>query len=41
MVDQIEAIPKDIKAVYKIRPIIEELVDKGSFFEIGKNTGNP
>ena len=35
----IEAIPKDIKSVYKIRPIIEELVDKGSFFEIGKEYG--
>ena len=35
----IEAIPKDIKSVYKIRPIIEELVDKGSFFEISKEYG--
>ena len=35
----IEAIPKNIKSVYKIRPIIEDLVDKGSFFEIGKNWG--
>ncbi len=35
----IEAIPKDIKSVYKIRPIIEELVDKGTFFEIGKEYG--
>ena len=36
----IEAIPKNIKSVYKIRPIIEDLVDKGSFFEIGKEYGN-
>ena len=35
----IEAIPKNIKSVYKIRPIIEDLVDKGSFFEIGKEYG--
>ena len=34
-----EAIPKNIKSVYKIRPIIEDLVDVSSFFEIGKEYG--
>ena len=35
----IDAIPRDIKSVYKIRPIIDELVDKNTFFEIGKEYG--
>jgi acetyl-CoA carboxylase carboxyltransferase component len=35
----IKAIPRDARKVYKMRPIIEELVDKGSFFEIGRKWG--
>ncbi len=33
------AIPKDTRKVYRMRPIIEALVDKGSFFEMGRNFG--
>ncbi|CAN1552129.1 COG4799 Acetyl-CoA carboxylase, carboxyltransferase component (subunits alpha and beta) [Burkholderiaceae bacterium] len=33
------AIPKDPRKVYKIRPIIEALVDPGSFLEMGKQWG--
>ncbi|MEL7153920.1 MAG: carboxyl transferase domain-containing protein, partial [Pseudomonadota bacterium] len=35
----IRAIPKDRRKVYKMRPIVEALMDKGSFFEIGKRWG--
>ena len=35
----IDAIPRDIRKVYKMRPIVEALVDEGSFFEIGKEYG--
>jgi acetyl-CoA carboxylase carboxyltransferase component len=35
----IEAVPRDRRHVYKMRPIIEAVVDKGSFFEIGKLHG--
>ncbi|MEL7471236.1 MAG: carboxyl transferase domain-containing protein [Pseudomonadota bacterium] len=35
----IRAIPKDRRKVYRMRPIIEALVDKDSFFEIGKRWG--
>ena len=35
----IEAIPKDPRQVYKIRPIINSVVDKDSFFEIGRLWG--
>jgi acetyl-CoA carboxylase carboxyltransferase component len=35
----ISAIPKKERAVYKIRPIIESVVDEGSFFEIGRLFG--
>ena len=35
----IKAIPKDRRRVYKMRPIIETLVDQGSFFEMGKMFG--
>lgn len=35
----IEAIPRDPRKVYKIRKIIEALVDTDSFFEIGKKWG--
>ncbi|MCK1394072.1 carboxyl transferase domain-containing protein [Bradyrhizobium sp. 1] len=35
------AVPRNRKQVYKMRPIIESVVDKGSFFEIAKNFGKP
>ncbi|MDZ4731434.1 MAG: carboxyl transferase domain-containing protein [Xanthomonadales bacterium] len=35
----IKAIPKDSRQVYKIRPIINSVVDKDSFFEIGRLWG--
>ena len=35
----IEAVPRDLKQLYKIRPIIEAAVDAGSFFEIGVQHG--
>ena len=35
----IRAIPKDRREVYKIRPIIESVVDQDSFFEIGRLWG--
>jgi len=31
--------PKDTRKVYRMRPIINALVDKGSFFEMGRNFG--
>src|SRR5262249_35530295 len=34
-----EAIPRDTRKVYRIRPIIEKIVDQGSFFEMGKLYG--
>ncbi|MGB3489598.1 MAG: carboxyl transferase domain-containing protein [Xanthobacteraceae bacterium] len=34
-----KAVPRNKRQVYKMRPIIETLVDKGSFFEIGQNFG--
>ena len=34
-----EAIPRDIRKVYKIRPLVEKIVDQGSFFEMGKLYG--
>ncbi|MGX4805406.1 acyl-CoA carboxylase subunit beta [Bradyrhizobium guangdongense] len=37
----INAVPRNRKQVYKIRPIIESVVDKGSFFEVAKNFGKP
>jgi acetyl-CoA carboxylase carboxyltransferase component len=33
------AIPRDRRQVYKMRPVIEAIVDKGSFFEIGREYG--
>ena len=33
------AVPRDRRKVYKMRPIVEAVVDQGSFFEMGKNTG--
>lgn len=35
------AVPRNRKQVYKIRPIIDSVVDKGSFFEVAKNFGKP
>lgn len=35
----IDAIPRDIRKVYKMRPIVEAVVDEGSFFEMGKMYG--
>ncbi len=35
----IDAIPRDPRKVYKMRKIIEAVVDKDSFFEIGKKWG--
>jgi len=37
----IDAIPRDAKKVYKMRPIVEALVDEGSFCEIGRRWGKP
>jgi propionyl-CoA carboxylase beta chain len=35
----IVAVPRDRRRVYKMRPIIEAVVDQGSFFEIGRYWG--
>mgnify|MGYP000666030657 FL=1 len=35
----IEAVPRDSRHLYKIRPIIEAVVDQDSFFEIGRQHG--
>ena len=35
----LDAIPKDRRRVYKMRPIIETLVDRDSFFELGRMFG--
>jgi acetyl-CoA carboxylase carboxyltransferase component len=35
----IEAVPRDLRHLYKIRPIIEAVIDTGSFFEIGRQHG--
>jgi acetyl-CoA carboxylase carboxyltransferase component len=37
----IRAVPRSRRQVYKMRPIIESVVDKGSFFEINGNYGRP
>ncbi|KRB67940.1 acyl-CoA carboxylase subunit beta [Noviherbaspirillum sp. Root189] len=34
-----DAIPKDARKVYKIKPIVESLFDQGTVFEIGRNWG--
>jgi acetyl-CoA carboxylase carboxyltransferase component len=34
-----EAIPRNARKVYKVRPIVETLVDRGSFMEIGRHWG--
>jgi acetyl-CoA carboxylase carboxyltransferase component len=36
-----DAVPRDRKQVYKMRPIIEAVVDRGSFFEMAGNFGRP
>jgi acetyl-CoA carboxylase carboxyltransferase component len=36
-----KAVPRNRRQVYKMRPIIEALVDKGSFFEMASNFGRP
>jgi acetyl-CoA carboxylase carboxyltransferase component len=33
------AVPRNRRAVYKMRPIVESVVDAGSFFEMGRNFG--
>ncbi len=35
----IEAVPRDPRKVYKMRRVIEAVVDRGSFFEIGRGWG--
>jgi acetyl-CoA carboxylase carboxyltransferase component len=35
----LDAIPRERRKVYKVRPIVEALVDEGSFFEIGRAWG--
>jgi acetyl-CoA carboxylase carboxyltransferase component len=37
----IKAVPRSRRQVYKMRPIIEAVVDKGSFFEVNANFGRP
>lgn len=37
----LRAIPRDSRKVYKMRPIVEALMDQGSFFEIGRRWGKP
>jgi acetyl-CoA carboxylase carboxyltransferase component len=37
----IDAIPRDQRKVYKMRPIVDALVDEGTFFEIGRRWGKP
>ncbi|HIG40583.1 MAG: carboxyl transferase domain-containing protein [bacterium] len=35
----LSTVPKDARKVYKMRPVINSVVDNGSFFEIGKKWG--
>jgi acetyl-CoA carboxylase carboxyltransferase component len=35
----LSVVPRDRRKVYKMRPIIEAVVDRGSFFEMGRNFG--
>src|ERR1700748_2034994 len=37
----VDAVPRSRHQVYKMRPIIESLVDKGSFFEMNAHFGRP
>ena len=34
-----KVIPRNRRQIYKVRPIVESVVDKGSFFEMGRNFG--
>ena len=34
-----KAVPRNRRQVYKMRPIIDAVVDKGSFFEMAANFG--
>ncbi|MBR0872737.1 methylmalonyl-CoA carboxyltransferase [Bradyrhizobium tropiciagri] len=36
-----KAVPRNRRQVYKMRPIIDAVVDKGSFFEVASNFGRP
>ena len=36
-----KAVPRSRRQVYKMRPIIDAVVDKGSFFEVSSNFGRP
>ena len=35
----LDAVPRDRRRVYKMRPILEAVLDRGSFFEIGRGWG--
>jgi len=35
----LSVIPRDVRKPYRMRPIIESVVDRGSFFEIGRHFG--
>ncbi|MEQ8349698.1 MAG: carboxyl transferase domain-containing protein [Sneathiellaceae bacterium] len=35
----LDAVPQDRRKVYKMRPIVEAVMDRGSFFEIGQHFG--
>src|SRR4051812_5070376 len=37
----LRAVPRNRRQVYKMRPIIDAVVDKGSFFEVNANFGRP
>ncbi|MEH2476888.1 acetyl-CoA carboxylase carboxyltransferase component [Nitrobacteraceae bacterium AZCC 2146] len=37
----LKAVPRNRRQVYKMRPIIDAVVDKGSFFEMAANFGRP
>jgi acetyl-CoA carboxylase carboxyltransferase component len=37
----LSAVPRNRRQVYKMRPIIEAVVDRGSFFEMAANFGRP
>lgn len=37
----VSVVPRSRRQIYKMRPIIESVVDKGSFFEMSQNFGRP
>jgi acetyl-CoA carboxylase carboxyltransferase component len=37
----LSVVPRNRKQVYKMRPVIESVVDRGSFFEVARNFGKP